>query len=71
MEVRVVAGPTEVADQQAPAPDVHLAGVRKTYGDVVAVNSVDLRIDHGEFFTLLGQRRAGDLAADDRGGGPT
>jgi ABC-type transporter Mla maintaining outer membrane lipid asymmetry ATPase subunit MlaF len=59
MEVGAVAGPTEVADQHARAPDVHLAGVRKTYGDVVAVDSVNLRIDRGEFFTLLGPSGSG------------
>jgi len=36
------------------APDVRLVGVRKTYGDVVAVDRVDLEIGTGEFFTLLG-----------------
>src|SRR5207302_4713642 len=36
------------------APDVRLVGVRKAYGDVVAVNGVDLEIASGEFFTLLG-----------------
>jgi putative spermidine/putrescine transport system ATP-binding protein len=41
------------------APDVRLAGVRKTYGDVVAVDSVDLEIARGEFFTLLGPSGSG------------
>jgi ABC-type Fe3+/spermidine/putrescine transport system ATPase subunit len=35
-------------------PDVRLVGVRKAYGDVVAVDGVDLEIASGEFFTLLG-----------------
>ncbi len=41
------------------APDVRLLGVRKTYGDVVAVEHVDLEIDTGEFFTLLGPSGSG------------
>ena len=59
MEVGAVAGPTGLRDQQAAAQDVYLAGVRKTYGDVVAVDSVDLRIGRGEFFTLLGPSGSG------------
>ncbi len=43
----------------APAPDVRLVGVRKTYGDVVAVDGVDLEIQPGEFFTLLGPSGSG------------
>src|SRR5207302_6318529 len=41
------------------APDVRLVGVRKAYGDVVAVNGVDLEIASGEFFTLLGPSGSG------------
>ncbi|HEX4623317.1 MAG TPA: ABC transporter ATP-binding protein [Solirubrobacteraceae bacterium] len=59
MEAGAVAGPTGLGDQQAAAQDVHLAGVRKAYGDVVAVDSVDLRIGRGEFFTLLGPSGSG------------
>jgi putative spermidine/putrescine transport system ATP-binding protein len=40
-------------------PDVRLAGVRKRYGDVVAVDGVDLEIRRGEFFTLLGPSGSG------------
>ena len=40
-------------------PDVRLVGVRKTYGDVVAVAGVDLSIARGEFFTLLGPSGSG------------
>jgi putative spermidine/putrescine transport system ATP-binding protein len=40
-------------------PDIELAGVRKGYGDVVAVDGVDLRVGAGEFFTLLGPSGSG------------
>jgi putative spermidine/putrescine transport system ATP-binding protein len=39
--------------------DVALTGIRKTYADVVAVDTVDLTIGHGEFFTLLGPSGSG------------
>src|SRR5205823_4576910 len=39
--------------------DVRLSGIRKTYGDVVAVDHVDLDIAAGEFFTLLGPSGSG------------
>ena len=38
---------------------VRLVGVRKVYGDVVAVDAVDLEITAGEFFTLLGPSGSG------------
>ena len=41
------------------APDVRLVGVRKAYGDVVAVDGVDLDVASGEFFTLLGPSGSG------------
>ena len=40
-------------------PDIRLTGLRKTYGDVVAVDSVDLEIARGEFFTMLGPSGSG------------
>src|SRR5207237_4487722 len=40
-------------------PDVRLVGVRKAYGDVVAVDDVDLEVGSGEFFTLLGPSGSG------------
>ncbi len=40
-------------------PDVVLRGIRKTYGDVVAVDSIDLEIARGEFFTMLGPSGSG------------
>jgi putative spermidine/putrescine transport system ATP-binding protein len=45
------AGETEI--------DVRLSGVRKTYGDVVAVDHIDLDVSHGEFFTMLGPSGSG------------
>ena len=36
--------------------DVRVAGLRKRYGDVTAVDGVDLEIRRGEFFTMLGRR---------------
>ena len=37
------------------APDIRLRSLRKTYGDVAAVDGVDLDVGRGEFFTLLGR----------------
>jgi putative spermidine/putrescine transport system ATP-binding protein len=45
--------------QQSSEPAVSLRGVRKTYGDVVAVERVDLDVAAGEFFTLLGPSGSG------------
>src|ERR1700704_6615765 len=39
--------------------DVRLVGVRKTYGEVVAVDNVDVDVREGEFFTLLGPSGSG------------
>src|SRR3954454_17848230 len=39
--------------------DITLAGVRKTYGDVVAVDHVELEVRRGEFFTMLGPSGSG------------
>jgi len=52
---------TDPASHQVPAAeiDVRLEGIRKTYGDVVAVDRVDLEIPAGEFFTLLGPSGSG------------
>jgi putative spermidine/putrescine transport system ATP-binding protein len=51
--------PVQEADTAAGAPDIRLVGVRKTYGDVVAVDGVDLDVRRGEFFTLLGPSGSG------------
>jgi putative spermidine/putrescine transport system ATP-binding protein len=39
--------------------DVVCEGIRKTYGEVVAVANVDLNVADGEFFTLLGPSGSG------------
>ena len=48
--------PREDASRNA---DVRLGGVRKAYGDVVAVAGIDLEIRRGEFFTMLGPSGSG------------
>jgi putative spermidine/putrescine transport system ATP-binding protein len=59
-----------LATQQAPARQerddapaagvaVRLRGVRRTFGDVVAIERLDLDIAEGEFFTLLGPSGSG------------
>ena len=40
-------------------PDVRLSGISKRYGDVVAIDHVDLEIAAGEFFTMLGPSGSG------------
>ena len=47
------------ADALAAPADIRLKGVRKVYGDVVAVASIDLEIANGEFFTMLGPSGSG------------
>jgi ABC-type histidine transport system ATPase subunit len=45
--------------QTAAAGAVSLRGVRKTYGDVVAVAGIDLDVADGEFFSMLGPSGSG------------
>ncbi|HEX8205284.1 MAG TPA: ABC transporter ATP-binding protein [Solirubrobacteraceae bacterium] len=45
--------------QDAAVPDIALRGLVKRYGDVAAVDGVDLDIAQGEFFTLLGPSGSG------------
>jgi putative spermidine/putrescine transport system ATP-binding protein len=51
--------PETTAAPEPATPDVRLRGVRKSYGEVVAVDGVDLDIAPGEFFTLLGPSGSG------------
>jgi putative spermidine/putrescine transport system ATP-binding protein len=48
-----------VIDPATASAEVRLIDVRKAYGDVVAVDGVDLAIERGEFFTLLGPSGSG------------
>ena len=40
-------------------PDISVRGLTKRYGDVVAVDGIDLDIEPGEFFTMLGPSGSG------------
>ena len=43
----------------AGPPDIRVTGLRKHFGDVPAVDGVDLEIARGEFFTMLGPSGSG------------
>jgi putative spermidine/putrescine transport system ATP-binding protein len=52
--------PAEPAlERPAAVPAVRLSGIRRTYGEVVAIDELDLEIAEGEFFTLLGPSGSG------------
>jgi putative spermidine/putrescine transport system ATP-binding protein len=53
------APPAGPSSERTTTPDVRLAGVRKSYGEVVAVAGIDLEVASGEFFTLLGPSGSG------------
>ncbi len=59
MATQTLAETPPASEKMPAAVDVRLDGVRKTYGDVVAVDRVDLEIEAGEFFTLLGPSGSG------------
>jgi putative spermidine/putrescine transport system ATP-binding protein len=40
-------------------PDIRLSGLVKRYGEVTAVDGIDLEVSRGEFFTLLGPSGSG------------
>ena len=46
-------------DAPAATPAVRLSGIRRTFGDVVAIENLDLDIAEGEFFTMLGPSGSG------------
>ena len=48
-----------MAPPDAGAPDISVRGLTKRYGDVVAVDGIDLDIQAGEFFTMLGPSGSG------------
>ena len=51
--------PASTADPVAASVAVRLEGVEKRYGDVVAVDGVDLDVRDGEFFSMLGPSGSG------------
>jgi putative spermidine/putrescine transport system ATP-binding protein len=52
--------PARAESAAGPAtPAVRLTGIRRTYGDVVAIAGLDLDIAEGEFFTMLGPSGSG------------
>ena len=53
------AAPPDAAPRQGRAPAVLLEGLTKRYGDVRAVDGLDLEILGGEFFTMLGPSGSG------------
>ncbi len=59
MATQALSEPARMPDAAGVTPDVRLVGVRKTYGDVVAVDRVELDVQPGEFFTLLGPSGSG------------
>jgi ABC-2 type transport system ATP-binding protein len=48
-----------IHDTQQPAPAIRCRGLRKQFGDTVAVNGIDLDVRRGECFGLLGPNGAG------------
>jgi putative spermidine/putrescine transport system ATP-binding protein len=55
----VVQSGSEHDSSQAPPPAVRLEGVVKRFGEVTAVDGVELEIRAGEFFSLLGPSGSG------------
>ncbi len=51
--------PASATAPGGPPPDVEILGVTKRFGDVTAVDRMDLRIAHGEFYSLLGPSGCG------------
>ncbi len=54
-----VPAPNEQLLPTTPRPAIQLVGLSKRFGDVVAVDDIDLVIDDGEFFSLLGPSGSG------------
>jgi putative spermidine/putrescine transport system ATP-binding protein len=52
-------GATDATPDAVDTPDIVLRGLTKRYGDVTAVDDVDLTVAQGEFFTFLGPSGSG------------
>src|SRR6478672_2964788 len=59
------AGSRNRLSQQAE-PAVRLRGASKVYGDVRAVDGIDLDVGQGEFFTMLGPSGSGTVELEGR-----
>ena len=59
MSTQATERPREAELPEHGSADVRLEGVRKSFGDIAAVDGVDLEIPAGEFFTLLGPSGSG------------
>jgi putative spermidine/putrescine transport system ATP-binding protein len=53
------AGSDNVRVVAEPPPDIRLKSLTKRYGEVVAVDEIDLEVRQGEFFTMLGPSGSG------------
>ncbi|MEX0789142.1 MAG: ATP-binding cassette domain-containing protein, partial [Actinomycetota bacterium] len=51
------------AEGATAAPAVEIRGASKRYGEVTALQKLDLQIDQGEFFSLLGPSGSGKTTA--------
>jgi putative spermidine/putrescine transport system ATP-binding protein len=59
LETTTTAAAGGAATTDGAVPDVRLRGLVKRYGDLAAVDGVDLDVARGEFFTLLGPSGSG------------
>jgi putative spermidine/putrescine transport system ATP-binding protein len=53
------APPVDHVRADASSPDIRLTGLRKSYGEVLALDGIELDVNAGEFFTLLGPSGSG------------
>src|SRR5215467_793443 len=53
------AEPADPPQADSAKPDIRLTGLRKSYGEVLALDGIDLDVQAGEFFTLLGPSGSG------------
>ncbi|HET6643079.1 MAG TPA: ABC transporter ATP-binding protein [Gaiellaceae bacterium] len=59
MSTQAPARPSEPDAAESAVPDVEAVALYRSYGDVAAVDGVDLAVAPGEFFTLLGPSGSG------------
>jgi putative spermidine/putrescine transport system ATP-binding protein len=59
LSTQAPARPSDARPTDPAVPDVQAVGLYRSYGDVVAVDGIELAIAPGEFFTLLGPSGSG------------